>query len=35
MTFIVYKARIDGALSKLVLEKVPLPMAGALEPDDL
>ena len=29
------KARLDGALSNLVWWKVPLPVAGGLEPDDL
>jgi len=31
----VFKARLDGALSKLVWWKVSLLMAGRLEPDDL
>ena len=31
----VFKARLDGALSNLVLWKVSLPMAGGLELDDL
>ena len=31
----VFKARLDGALSKLVWWKVSLPMAGGLELDDL
>jgi len=31
----VFKARLDGALSNLVCWKVPLPMAGGLERDDL
>ena len=31
----VFKARLDGALSNLVWWKVSLPMAGALELDDL
>jgi len=31
----VFKARLDGALSNPVYWKVSLPMAGALELDDL
>jgi len=31
----VFKSRLDGALSNLVWWKMSLPMAGALEPDDL
>jgi len=31
----VFKARLDGALSNLVWWKMPLLMAGWLEPDDL
>jgi len=31
----VFKARLDGALSKLVSWKMSLLMAGGLEPDDL
>ena len=31
----VFKARLDGALSNLVLWKVSLPMAGGLELGDL
>jgi len=31
----VFKARLDGALSNLVWWKMPLLMAGGLEPDDL
>jgi len=31
----VFKARLDGALSSLVWWKMPLLMAGGLEPDDL
>jgi len=31
----VFKARLDGALSNLVLRKTSLLMAGGVEPDDL
>jgi len=31
----VFKARLDGALSDLIWWKMPLLMAGGLEPDDL
>ena len=31
----VFKARLDGALSNLVSWKMPLLLAGELEPDDL
>jgi len=31
----VFKARLDGALSNLFQWKMPLLMAGGLEPDDL
>ena len=31
----VFKARLDEALSNLIEWKVPLPMAGGLELDDL
>ena len=31
----VFQARLDGALSSLVWRKVPLLMAGGLEPDEL
>jgi len=31
----VFKARLDGALNKLVWWKVSLLMSGGLEPDDL
>ena len=34
-SLVVFKARLDGALSNLVWWKVSLPMAGGLEQDDL
>jgi len=34
-SLVVFKARLDGALSTLAQWQVSLPMAGGMEPDDL